>query len=62
MLQSDKGDCSDVYIVVKGIIVVTDPDVVVFEQKLALKNNIPSLAAFKKLIIHLLVMQNPYTL
>ena len=56
MLQSDIDDCSDVYIVVKGIITVTDPDVVVFDEKLALKNNIPSLAAFKKLIIHLLVM------
>ena len=56
MLQSDIGDCSDVYIVVKGIITVTDPDVVAFDEKLALKNNVPSLAAFQKLIIHLLLM------
>ena len=56
MLQSDTCDYSDVYIVVKGIITVTDPGVFVFEEKLALKNNTPLLAAFQKLIKHLLVM------
>ena len=55
--MSDLCDCSDAYIVVKGTITVTDPNNNAHDKKLAFKNNSPLLAAFQKLIMHLLIMQ-----
>ena len=54
MLQSDLCDYSDKYIVVKESIIVTDPNVDAFDKKLAFKH---LLAAFKKFIIHSIIMQ-----
>ena len=48
MLQSDLCDYSDAHIVLKGTIIVEDPD---------LKTMHHLLAVFQKLIIHLLTMQ-----
>ena len=39
MLRSDLWDYSDAYIVVKGTITVTDPDIDAYGKKLAFKNN-----------------------
>ena len=39
MLRSDLCDCSDAYIVVKGKIIVTDPNNNAYDKKLAFKNN-----------------------
>ena len=41
MLRSDLCDFSDAYIVVKGIITVTNPNDANFNKILALKNNVP---------------------
>ena len=41
MLRSDLCDYSDVYIVVKGTITVTDPDNDACDKELTLKNNAP---------------------
>ena len=57
MLRSDLCDFSDAYIVVKGKITVTNPDSDAYDKKLALKIMHHFLAAFQKLIIHLLIMQ-----
>ena len=40
-LRSDVSDYSDAYIVVKGKIIVTNPDNDVYYKKLAFKNNPP---------------------
>ena len=53
MLRSDLCDFSDTYIVVKGTIIVTDPDDANYNKKLTLKNvMLHLLLAFQKLIIH----------
>ena len=41
MLRSDLHDFSDAYIVVKGMIIVTDPNDVNYDKKLTFKNNAP---------------------
>ena len=41
MLRSDLCDYSDAYIVVKGKIIVTNPDNDAYDKKLAFKNNPP---------------------
>ena len=41
MLRSDLFDYSDAYIVAKGTIAVTDPNVAAYNKKLAFKNNVP---------------------
>ena len=46
MLQSDLCDCSDVYIVAKGTINVTDPNNDAYNKELVLKNKLHSLAVF----------------
>ena len=53
MLRSDLCDFSNAYIVVKGKIIVTNPDNDAHDKKVAFKNNAP----FQKLIIHLFIMQ-----
>ena len=57
MLRPDLCDYSDAYIVVKGTINVIDPNKNVCDKKWLLKIMHYSLAAFQKLIIHLLTMQ-----
>ena len=41
MLRSDVCDFSDAYILVKGIIIVTDPDNAKRDKSVAFKNNAP---------------------
>ena len=41
MLRSELCDCSDVYIVVKRTVNVTDQNNNVYDKKLAFKNNVP---------------------
>ena len=48
MLRSDLCDYSDAYIVVKGTITVTKPNSVVYNKKLALKNNAPFVSCISK--------------
>ena len=48
MLRSDLRNYSDAYIVVKGTITVTRPHSIMYDKKLALKNNAPLLLAFQK--------------
>ena len=55
MLSSDICDFSDVYIVVKGTVTVTNPNDASYNKKLALKNNSPFISRIPK-IIHLLTM------
>ena len=57
MLRSDFCAYNDAYIVVTRQITVTNPNNDAYDKKLAFKNNAPFLAAFQKLIIHLLIMQ-----
>ena len=49
MLQSDLSDYSDVYIVVKGTITVTDPNNNVYDKKLTYKNNAPFISCLTKI-------------
>ena len=56
MLRSDLCAYNDAYIVTRKI-TVTNPNNDAYDKKLAFKNNAPFLAAFQKLIIHLLIMQ-----
>ena len=49
MLQSDLRDYSDAYIVVKGIITVTDPNDHAYDKKLAFKNNAPFSSCITKI-------------
>ena len=48
MLRSDLCDFSDAYIVVKGNIIVTNPDNNVYDKKLAFKNNAPFTSCVSK--------------
>ena len=58
ILRSDLCDYSDAYIVVKGKIIVADPDDDdAYDKKLAFKNNAPLIVTLQKLIIHSLTMQ-----
>ena len=57
MLRSDLCGFSNAYIVVKGKIIVTNPNNDAYDKKLALKTMHHFLAVFRKLIIHLLIMQ-----
>ena len=58
MLRSDLCDFSDVYIVVKGTITVTNPDNNAYNGKLAFKNIAPFTSCILKLITHSLIMQD----
>ena len=49
MLGSDLCDYSDAYIVVKGKIIVTNPDNDAYEKKLAFKNNAPFTSCISKI-------------
>ena len=49
MLRSDLCDFSDAYIVVKGKIIVTNPNNDACDKKLALKNNAPFLSCISKI-------------
>ena len=49
MLRSDLCDFSDAYIVVKGKIIVTNPNNDPYDKKLALKNNTPFLSCTSKI-------------
>ena len=62
MLRSDLCNYSDAYIVVKADIIVTDPNNNVYDKKVAFKIMHPLIAAFQKLIVHSLIMQNTQTL
>ena len=49
MLRSDLSDFSDAYIVVKGEIIVTDPDGAKRNKAVALKNNAPFINCISKI-------------
>ena len=49
MLRSDLCDYSDAYIVVKGTITVTRPGSVLYDKKLAFKNNAPFTSCISKI-------------
>ena len=49
MLRSDLCNYSDAYIVVKGKITVTNPNIDAYDKKLALKNNAPFLSCIPKI-------------
>ena len=49
MLTSDLCDYSDAYIVVKGNINVTDPNVAAYDKKLDFKNNAPFTSCISKI-------------
>ena len=49
MLRSDLRDYSDVYIVVKGKIIATNPDNDAYDKKLAFKNNAPFVSCILKI-------------
>ena len=49
MLRSDLCDFSDVYIVVKGTITVTDPNNDAYNKKLAFKDNAPFASCISKI-------------
>ena len=49
MLGSDLCDYSDIYIVVKGKIIVTNPDNDAYDKKLAFKNNAPFVSCISKI-------------
>ena len=49
MLQSDLFDYSDAYIVVKGIITITDPNDNACDKKLAFKNSAPFTSCIAKI-------------
>ena len=49
MLRSDLCDYSHAYIVVKGTIIVTDPDNDTYEKELILKNNAPFVPCISKI-------------
>ena len=49
MLRSDSCNFSDVYIVVKGTIAVTNPDNDAYDKKLALKNSAPFVSYISKI-------------
>ena len=49
MLRSDLCDYSDAYIIVKGTITVTRPGSIMYDKKLALKNNAPFTSCIAKI-------------
>ena len=49
MLRSDLCDYSDAYIVVKGTITVTRPGSIMYDKKLAFKNNAPFTSCISKI-------------
>ena len=49
MLRSDLCDCSDAYIVMKEKITVTRPNSVLYDKKLAFKNNAPFVSCISKI-------------
>ena len=49
MLRSDLCDYSDAYILVKGKITVTNPNINHYDKKLALKNNAPFISYISKI-------------
>ena len=49
MLRSDLCDYSDAYIVVKGTVTVTRPNSVLYDKKLAFKNNAPFTSCISKI-------------
>ena len=49
MLRSDLFNFSDAYIVVKGNIIVTNPDNDAYEKKSAFKNNVPFVSCISKI-------------
>ena len=49
MLRSDLCDCSDAYIVMKEKITVTRPNSVLYDKKLAFKNNAPFTSCISKI-------------
>ena len=49
MLKSDLCDYSDVYIIVKGDITVTNPASDAYDKKLAFKNNEPFISCISKI-------------
>ena len=52
MLRSDLYDFSDAYIVVKGIIAVTNPDDPKINKAVAFKNNAPFSTTLQKIIVY----------
>ena len=62
MLRSDICDYSDACIVVKRKIIAANPDTDAHDKKLVLKIMRHLLAAFQKLITHLLIMQKIWML
>ena len=62
MLRSDLFDFSDVYIVFKGTITLTNPDNNAYDKKYLLKIMHRLFPAFQKLIIHVLTMLKIYIL
>ena len=57
MLGSDLCDYSNAYIVVKGDITVTNPNSVLYDKKLAFKNNAPFTSCISEINIPSLIMQ-----
>ena len=57
MLRSDLCDFSDAYIVVKGDIIVTDPDNGNRNKAVAFKNNAPCINCISTSNVHKLIMQ-----
>ena len=49
MLQSELCDYSDAYIVIKGTIIATDPDIDVYDKKMTFKNNAPFISCVSKI-------------
>ena len=49
MLKSDLCDYSSAYIVVKGTITVTKPNSILYDKKLAFKNNAPFVSCISKI-------------
>ena len=62
MRRSDLCDYSNAYIVVKGTIIVTEPNNNAYDKKLALKIMYHLIVALQKLIIYSLTMQKIWTL
>ena len=62
MLRSDLCDYSNAYIVVKGTIIVTEPNNNAYDKKLAFKIMYHLIVALQKLIIYSLTMQKIWTL
>ena len=57
MLRSDLSDFSDVYIVVKGKVTVTNSNNDAYGKKLDFKNNAPFLSCISKINNTIMIMQ-----